>query len=290
MCSLGELRDVWRRAEALGFEWISVWDHLYPAPSPLNGTSYEAVACHAALAASTVRPRVACLVYSSSFRHPAILAKAGVTIDHLSGGRLEMGIGAGWHQPEFDAFGIAFEPASVRLARMQEAVEVIRLLWTEDTVDYQGHFFTLRDAMCVPKPLQEAPRIWIGASGERRALAIAGRIGDGWNVPYVSPEDFARKLQIVKSASPHPDRLLTSVNLALIGATDDDVAQAVEIRFGPSAEKVRSGVLSGSNDHVADRVGRYVEAGADWIHVVLRAPFELDALQSFAESVLPLFA
>ncbi|MGH9023790.1 MAG: LLM class flavin-dependent oxidoreductase, partial [Acidimicrobiia bacterium] len=157
MTTMAELRRVWSRSEELGFEWLSCWDHFYPAPHPLDGDCFEAVACHAALAATTNRARVGCLVYSAGYRHPTVLANAGATIDHLSGGRLEMGIGAGWHEAEYSAYGIDFEPPGVRLRRMREAVEVVRLLWTEEVANYDGEFFTLRDARCNPKPVQARP-------------------------------------------------------------------------------------------------------------------------------------
>ena len=289
MCTMDELRGVWRTAEELGFDWISVWDHFYPAPSPPDGDCFEAVACHAALAATTSRPRLGCLVYSAGYRHPAVLANAGVTIDHISGGRLEMGIGAGWHDLEYEAYGMPFEPPAVRLRRMKESIEVVRLLWTQDTTDYDGEFFTLREARCNPKPVQSPPRIWVGASGEQVGLKLAGRHGDGWNVPFVSPEDFSRKLAIVKEAAPDPDRLTVGVNVALVVADEDGLDDALRTRFGPRADEVKPGVLAGSVPQITDRVGRYVEAGADWIVVALRAPFELDALEAFAAEVVPQF-
>jgi alkanesulfonate monooxygenase SsuD/methylene tetrahydromethanopterin reductase-like flavin-dependent oxidoreductase (luciferase family) len=289
MCTMSELRGAWEVAEESGFEWLSVWDHFYPAPSPLDGDCFEAVACHAALAATTLRVRVGCLVYSAGYRHPAVLANAGATIDHLSDGRLEMGIGAGWHQREYEAYGIPFEPPAQRLRRMAETIEVVRLLWTQETTDYDGEFFHLKEARCNPKPIQRPPRIWVGALGERRALALAGQLGDGWNAAFVSPEEFARKLAIVKEAALDPVRLVTGVNLGFLPVPDDEVDDALQQRFGPGAEAMRSGMLIGSSEAMADRVGQYVAAGAQWVILALRAPFDLDALATFATDVVPEF-
>jgi alkanesulfonate monooxygenase SsuD/methylene tetrahydromethanopterin reductase-like flavin-dependent oxidoreductase (luciferase family) len=231
MCTMSELREVWATAETAGFDWVSMWDHFYPAPSPLDGDCFEAVVCHAALATSTSRVRVGSLVYSAGYRHPAVLANAGVTIDHLSNGRLELGIGAGWHKWEYDAYGMPFEPPATRLRRMAEAIEVIRLLWTQETTTYDGEFFTLTDAHCNPKPLQPSPRVWVGASGEQLGLKLAGRLGDGWNTPFVTPEDFARKREIVLANARHPDRLQVGVNLSYIDAPSSGVVDALTQRF-----------------------------------------------------------
>lgn len=288
-CTITELRQVWQRAEELGFDWVSTWDHLYAATFPPTGPCFEAVTTHAALATLTSRPRVGSLVYCAAFRHPAVLANAAVTIDHLSNGRLELGIGAGWQPEEHEAHGIPYDPPAVRLRRLAETVEIVRALWTQDSVDYDGEFYTLRGATCDPKPVQTPPRIWVGASGEKVGLKLAGRLGDGWNLVFPSPEDFARKLAIVKEASPHPDRLEVGVNIGLVDCEDDAVDEALQRRFGAAAEVVKPATLAGSPDRMADHVARYVEAGAEWIVLALRAPFELDALERFATDVMSRF-
>jgi alkanesulfonate monooxygenase SsuD/methylene tetrahydromethanopterin reductase-like flavin-dependent oxidoreductase (luciferase family) len=215
-----------------------------------------------------------------------VLANAAVTIDHLSGGRLELGLGAGWHQAEFDGYGLPFDPPAARLRHLAETVEVIRLLWTEDVSTYQGEFITLTNARCNPKPVQSPPRIWIGASGNQLALPLVGRLADGWNVAYVSPETFERKLEIVRRHCANPERLVTGVNVGIVFA-ERNADEELRRRFGDAADQVKKGTLYGSVNQIVDKVGRYEQAGVDWINLGLRAPFDHAALERFATEVVP---
>jgi alkanesulfonate monooxygenase SsuD/methylene tetrahydromethanopterin reductase-like flavin-dependent oxidoreductase (luciferase family) len=285
-CTIQDLFALWDRAEELGFDWISIWDHFYPAQIAPDRDCFEAVACHAALAMRTSRVRVGSLVYCAGFRTPAVLANAAVTIDHLSAGRLELGLGAGWHQAEFDAYGLPFEPPAARLRRLAETVEAIRLLWTEDVSNYKGEFVTLTDARCNPKPVQASPRIWIGASGNKLALPLVGRLADGWNIAYVSPETFARKLEIVRHHCASPELLVTGVNVGLVLA-EKNADEELRRRFGAAADQVKKGTLYGSVDQIVDQIGRYRQVGVDWINLGLRAPFDFTALERFATQVVP---
>jgi len=287
-CTIGELRELWTVTENLGFEWISIWDHFYASQVDPRKDCFEAVSCHTALALTTSSVRVGSLVYCATYRHPADLANAAATIDHFSSGRLEFGIGAGWHELEHNGYGYPFDPPARRLRRLAEAVEVIRLLWTEDDVHYEGEFFTLTDAICNPKPLQRAPRIWIGASGEHLALPLVGRLADGWNVAYVSPDALGRKLDIVREHAPDPGRLVVGVNVGLV-LTDGDPEEDLRRRFGDAVDVVKQGTLYGSVDQIVEKVGRYEAAGAQWLNIGVRAPFELEALERFMLEVVSQF-
>jgi alkanesulfonate monooxygenase SsuD/methylene tetrahydromethanopterin reductase-like flavin-dependent oxidoreductase (luciferase family) len=286
---MAELRQAWRHIEDLGFDWISVWDHFYAAAPPFERPSFEATIAHAALAAETSKVRVGCLVYSAGYRHPAVLANSGVAIDHLSGGRLEMGLGTGWHQTEYEAYGLPFESPGVRLRRLAEYVEVVRRLWSEDEVTFAGEFFQLHDARCDPKPQQSLPPIWIGARGER-ALALAGRLGDGWNVAYVSAERFGQMLETVRAHAERPDSLVCGVNVGLMGELSKaEREEFLAARYGGAGSGVIEGVLIGSSSQWQDQVGHYQTAGADWLNLALRAPIEMDLVERFAREVMPHF-
>src|SRR5438105_15180598 len=159
--TVDQLRSLWKRIEELGFDWISIWDHFYSAD--FNGYEcLEAVACHAALACETSRVRCGSLVYCAGYRHPAVLANAIATIDHLSGGRADVGLGAGWSQVEYDAYGIPVPSVGTRLGMLEEAVQCVRGLLHNDSTSFKGQWFTLQDARCEPRPVQERVPIWIG--------------------------------------------------------------------------------------------------------------------------------
>src|SRR2546426_4751605 len=183
--TMDELIDLWHRIEAIGFDWISIWDHFYAADMTGGAHCHEAVAAHAALACHTSRVRCGSLVYCAGYRHPAVLANAICTIDHLSGGRADVGIGAGWAFNEYQAYGIPFPSDRERLDMLEEAVQCLRLLLRDEVANFDGKYFTLADAHCEPKPVQAALPIWVGGRGEKRTLRIAARYADGWNAAFV---------------------------------------------------------------------------------------------------------
>ena len=127
-----------------------------------------------------------------------MLANAICTIDHLSGGRADLGLGAGWSQIEYEAYGIPFPPTRVRLDQLEEAVQCVRSLLRDDVTNFDGAWFQFRDAQCVPRPLQVELPIWIGGGGEKRTLRIAAQWADGWNVPFVDPDTFAHKRSVLQ--------------------------------------------------------------------------------------------
>ncbi len=193
-----ELLPLYRHIEELGFDWISVWDHFYGATGQPDDTDcLEGVAMHAALACATSRVRCGSLVYSIGYRHPAVLAKAITTIDRLSGGRAEMGLGAGWAQVEYAAFGIPFPTAGIRLDQMEEGVQVLRGLLHDEVTTFEGTYFRVTEARNDPRPVQAKLPIWIGGQGEKRTLRIAAQYADGWNAPFVAPEQFAAKRDVL---------------------------------------------------------------------------------------------
>lgn len=299
-CTLDDLRRVWQLADRSGFHWVSIWDHFYPAmiaPGDAEGTCFEAVSIMTALAAETTRVRVGSLVYCMAYRHPAVLANAMVTVDHVSGGRMELGLGAGWSQLEFDAYGIPFLPIKDRLDQLEEGVQIIRGLFTQETTTFTGKHYQVTGARCDPKPVQPRPRIWLGGMGEQRLLRMAAKYADGWNVPFIGPELYARKNQVLtqwcEKERRNPQDVVRTVNVGLAIGRNEAEAQrkreGLKAQFGAALDFLQHGMLIGTPQEVIDRIGAYAQGGAEWIILALRGPFDIEGLQVFIDEVLPAF-
>ncbi|MEE6177314.1 TIGR03560 family F420-dependent LLM class oxidoreductase [Mycobacterium sp. 050134] len=214
-----ELEQLWRTSDRLGFEAIWDYDHFY-GPIEHTDPTYEGWTALAAMAAVTEQARVGCLVSGVTYRNPAILAKMAATVDHISGGRLVFGLGAGWHEAEHRGYGIRFPSPGTRVAMVDEALTVIRRLWTEESVTFKGTFFNLQDAFCAPKPLQRPhPPIAIGGT-EPKMLRVVARHADMWNMPaHEGPERWsdvnARLDEACAEVGRRPAEIVRSAQLSL---------------------------------------------------------------------------
>jgi alkanesulfonate monooxygenase SsuD/methylene tetrahydromethanopterin reductase-like flavin-dependent oxidoreductase (luciferase family) len=212
------------------------------------------------------------------------LAKAITAIDQLSGGRADMGIGAGWAKVEYDAYGIPFPDAKTRLDQLEEGIQCLRGLLHDDVTSFEGRHFTLTGARNEPRPVQAKLPIWIGGGGEKRTLKIAARYADGWNVPFIAPDQFSHKNAILDThcaaVGRDPKDIKRAINVGL-AYTEDSLQQ----QFGAISDLVRPGVLSGSDGEILDRIGQYVDAGADQVNIALRAPFNLEAAQRLSAAL-----
>ena len=293
---MSEMRALWRKLDAVGVDWISAWDHFYEAP-PSGGTQphFEAVATLGALAAETKNARIGCLVFYVGYRNPALLAKAATTLDHISGGRFELGIGAGWHIWEASAYGYPFPDIGTRLDMLDEAAEIVRRLLTEDRTTYSGRHFQVDDASCLPKPVQDRLPIWIGGLGERRTLEIAARRADGWNAAYIPADEYRRLNGVLndwcETDNRDPAEIRRGVNLAFGLAMDDAGVRAerarTEAEWGAASARILGGTLLCTPDEALERVMGYVDAGAQAINIALRAPWNVDALDTYLEETMP---
>lgn len=187
------MRDLARRADAGPWESVWVYDHFHTTPVPSEEATHEAWSLMAALAASTDRVRLGQMCTCMAYRPPMYLAKVAATVDHVSGGRLEMGIGAGWYEHEWRAYGYGFPRAGERLAMLDEGVQIMRQAWREGRATFSGKHYEVDGAICRPLPLQEGGvPLWIAGGGEKVTLKIAARYADYTNFDG-TPEGFARK-------------------------------------------------------------------------------------------------
>ena len=294
---LDELRRLWRFADSSGFYWFSASDHFQESPpQDGNGDCFEAVSSMAAAALDTTRVRVGSLVFCVNYRNPGLLAKALCTIDHLSGGRVECGIGAGWHKAEYLSYGIPFEPIGAREDQLEETAQILRLLFDQRVSNFKGKYFQLNDARCNPKPLQKRLRIWIGGGGEKRTIRTAAYYADGWNGAYFDPPTWKAKSAVLdawcEKVQRNPKEIARAVNVGFYMATSErEVArqealfQAHWARRGPL-----SGFLRGGPAQALEMIQAYREAGAEQLNIVLReGPYDWEALHAFVTEVMPAF-
>ena len=293
--AMDDMRALWRKLDG-ACDWISAWDHFYEAP-PAGGTQphFEALTTLGAMAAETRRARLGCLVFYVGYRNPALLAKATATLDHISGGRFELGIGAGWHVWEATAYGYDFPDLPKRLDMLEEACQIIRGMLTTPRTTFHGEHFRVENASCLPAPVQKRLPIWIGGVGEKRTLRLAARHADGWNAAYVSPAAFKHLSQTLDRWCEKEDRdprtIRRAVNLTFNLATDaGGVARETERLkqdWGAAAERISGGALLGTPAQAVERVLEYARAGADSVNVALRAPWNAEALDAYLGDVMP---
>lgn len=251
-----------RLAEDAGFDGAWVFDHFKPLYGDRNGPCMEGWTLLAALAASTERIRLGTLVTGVTYRHPSVLTAEAVTVDQVSAGRLELAVGAAWSEGEHRELGIPFPPMTERAERLEEAVQMIRLLMTEDGATFEGRHFRLEGATYHPRPIQQPhPPIWIGASGERRTIPIAARRADMWHC-FGSVEGLERKAAVLDRAA------------QAVGRDPSSIGRASDLSISEPWEQVRR------------RADALAEIGFGYL--VVSWPSEGSGrLEEFVEKVMP---
>jgi F420-dependent oxidoreductase-like protein len=258
--------EVWRAADDIEvFESGWTFDHFYPIYSDSTGPCLEGWVTLTALAQATHRLRLGTLVTGIHYRHPAVLANMAATLDIVSAGRLEIGLGAGWNEEESGAYGIPLGTPKERSDRFEEACEVIVGLLSNETTSFQGAFYELTDARCEPKPVQRPhPPLCVGGSGEKRTLRTAARFAQHWNFVGGTVEDFTRKREVLHQ---HCDDL---------GRDPNEILLSSHVRFegDPAATAANAAALA--------------EAGAGLAIVQLRPPHTPDVLEPLAVALAEL--
>jgi F420-dependent oxidoreductase-like protein len=262
-----DMVEVWRAADDMDI-WESAWtfDHFYPIFSDSTGPCLEGWVVTTALAQATRRIRVGVLVTGNVYRHPAVLANMAATLDVVSHGRLELGLGAGWNQQECDAYGIELSPLKERFDRFDEAVQVIIALLTETEANFDGRHYRLTAARCEPKPVQRPhPPIVIGGGGEKRTLRAVARFADHWNVPGGGVDVFRAKHDVLAE------------HCAAIGRDPSEIVTSTHLRFDPANVSA-----------VVDEAAAFADAGLDLGIVYLPPPHTPAVLEPLAAALAPL--
>ncbi len=262
----GDMLTVWNEADAIDvLEHAWLFDHYAPINGDLDGPCLEGWTLLAAYAASTRRIRLGLMVTGNTYRHPAVLAKIAATVDVISNGRLDFGIGAGWNEYEHASMGISLYPPGERIRRLDEACELIKLLFTQHTTDYDGRYYQLKEARSEPKPVQKPyPPFVIGGGGEQLTLHVVARHADIWNFAGGSVETFTHKVGVLRE------------HCAAVGRDPADIRLSVQVVVNPN-----------NLDETVENAQRFVDAGATHLVLNLRPPFPERICTRLAEVVVP---
>lgn len=286
------------RCEALGYDSVWVNDHLLFGEQIL-----ECWTTLSALSSVTEKIRLGTLVLCNSFRYPSVLAKMGATLDYISGGRLEFGIGAGWSEREHEAYGIAFPPPRERLARLKETLAIVKRLWTAETASFRGKYYTLKNAVCEPRPVQlPHPPILVGTTGEK-ALKIVAEYADKCNFSHKSPEQYRETLSLLNKhcqeigRNPHEiEKTLWSQ--VVISEDNCEIKRQLELIYKASkphedfqewTQKLIENNIIGSPEQCIDKVQEYEDLGVSLIIMRFGDAPSLEGLHLFGEKVAPVF-
>jgi F420-dependent oxidoreductase-like protein len=263
-----DMLAVWQAADEIElFESGWTFDHFYPIFSDSTGPCLEGWVTLTALAQATKRLRLGTLVSGIHYRHPALLANMAATLDIVSGGRLEIGVGAGWNEEESGAYGMELGSIKERSDRFEEACEVLVGLLTQETTTFQGEHYRLTDARCEPKGVQKPhPPICIGGSGEKRTLRTAAKYAQHWNFVGGPPEEFARKRDVLHR------------HCADVGRDPAEITLSSHVRLGPDLDYAQ----------VAAEAEALGEAGLDLAIVYLPPPHTPAVLEPLAKALEPL--
>ena len=285
-----KLRALTQRAESLGFDSFWVMDHFHQIQNvgEPQEPMFEGWTTQGVVAGFTNKIKLGTLVTGIVYRYPSVLAKIGASLDILSKGRLIMGIGAAWNVDEATAYGIPFPAVKERMQRLEEAVQIIKKMWTEETATFNGRFYQLNKAYCNPKPIQKPyPPIMIGGSGERRTLKIAAKYADACNI-FGSVETVKKKLDVLRKHCHNVGRDYDSLTKTKLGhvVIDRDREKMLGAIKGLPEDRRREYVIYGTPEEVRRQVEAFRDAGIELLIVNLEPDKELQALDLFASEVV----
>ena len=282
-----------QEAEALGYDSIWLFDHFHTVPTPTQEVTFECWTSTAALARDTKRVRIGQMVTCNGYRNPALLSKMASTVDTLSHGRLNLGIGAGWYEHEFLAYGYDFPDGPTRLRQLREAVQVILAMWTQDEAVFEGKYYQVRGAINQPKGVQK-PHIplLIGGGGEKVTLKIVAEYGDACNIGHLDNEGLEHKFSVLKK---HCDEVGRDYNTlkrtVLFNCAIAETDEAAMAKAGPYTRNIPSGqlrerALIGTPDAIRKRLTEIEQTGAQEIILFMQDAKDLEPIRLFARECM----
>ena len=278
-----------QEAEALNFHSIWLFDHFHTVPVPTQEVTFECWTSTAALARDTKRVRIGQMVTCNGYRNPALMAKMASTVDVLSHGRLDFGIGAGWYEHEYLAYGYDYPDAPERLRYLREAVQVIHAMWTQDEATFEGKYYQVRGAINQPKGAQR-PHIplLIGGSGEKVTLKLVAQFGDACNISNADIPVLEHKLAVLKEHCEAIGRDYESIKRTLlinctIGETEDAAFEKLPASSRGQLEAIQKQALYGTPEMIRNRLAEYEAAGVQEVIIWFPDAAQLDAVRLFAK-------
>ncbi len=292
----------WYDIEDMGYNSAFNFDHFYPMSNITSNYMLESWTLLPYLATHTKKIRLGILVSCNSYRYPSILAKIASTVDVISNGRLEFGIGAGWHKPEYDAYGIPFPPAKVRIEQMDEATEIIKRIWTQEEASFKGKYYTIQDLIAYPKPIQKPhPPIIIGGRGNI-SLRVIAKHANIASILNCSPEEYNERVEVLRRHCSEIGRNFKDIEKSwhghvIIGNKDEVKKQALKMKNGSALESVRylsveeflARMVIGTPEECINKFQSYIDAGATYFTCHFPFQEDLKPQRIFMEKVIPSF-
>lgn len=289
-----QMLDLWKKADGWGYDSLWNFDHFYPIFTDPEGPCLEGWTTLSALAMATSRARIGSLVNGNTYRHPAVTAKMAATLDIISGGRLNLGIGAGWFELEHRTLGIDFKTVPGRLAALDEALRIIKGMFTLPKTTVQGRHYEVTDALGNPKPVQQPhPPIMIGGTGKQILLRIVAEHADMWNAG-ASAEQMAELIAIIDRHGERVRRDTSAIEKTVMmplcykaPEREGFICRLMANMRNTTPEVARKSIMIGDEQECLDTVARYAKAGVTHFIFMLFTPYFVDEIQAFAEEVMP---
>ena len=292
-------RDFWQKADSWGYDSLWNFDHFYPifVPDP-SGPCMESWTTVSALSQHTKRARIGALVNGNTYRNPCLTAKMAATLDCASGGRLNLGLGAGWFELEHRSFGVDFKTVGGRLQALDEACQIIKGMLSGEKTTLKGKHYNVLDALCNPKPIQKHLPLMIGGHGEKVLLKIVAKHADMWNTGNADADEMKRLISVIERhgdvVGRNTDEIDKTVMLAMAynppKQRDEMLTGLVAMMGQTTPDKARDRMIIGSKQECIDKIDRFAKAGVT--HFIFMQVWPMivdDEVQAFAEEVIPAF-